>query len=167
MNRNTLLAALPVAGLSLALAVPSTAAATEAPAPSFSQVIGTVQLDPANPEVATVQARYRCTGEAHLWVSVKQTADRTADPRLTQEGSSRRDVSVAWSDRHRNEIDCDGKIHVGRFSIDQMEPVWGTNAPKSTVYEPLAKGVGYVQFCLYDELTGEGGATSNEFRNVH
>jgi hypothetical protein len=29
-----------------------------------------------------------------------------------------------------------------------------TALPKSTVYGPLAKGVGYVQFCLYDEITG-------------
>ena len=49
----------------------------------------------------------------------------------------------------------------------RFTPLWGSDAPKSTVYEPLAKGVGYVQFCLYDELTGEGGASDNAFRNVH
>ena len=164
MNRKTVLAALPAAALSLTLAVPSTAAATET-STSFSQVIGTVQLDPANPEVATVQARYRCTGEAHLWVSVKQTADRTADPRLAEEGSSA--ISAAWSDSHRNEVTCDGRIHVDRFEVDQLEPLWGSGQPKSTVFQPLAKGWGYVQFCLYDDTTGEGGATDNAFRAVH
>ena len=164
MKRTTLRRALPLAALALACAAPSTASAAPSTA-SFSQVIGSVQLDPADPTHATVQARYRCTGEAHLWVSVKQTADRTADPRLAQEGSSA--ISAAWSDSHRNQISCDSKIHVGWFEVDQLEPLWGSVDPKSTVYDPLAKGVGYVQFCLYDELTGEGGASDNAFRNVH
>lgn len=167
MLRKTLLGALPLAALSLAMllfgvAVPSASAAPSTE--SFSQVIGTVRIDPSDPTRAQVQARYRCTGEAHLWVSVKQTADRTADPRLTEEGSS--SVSAAWSDSHRNPITCDSRTHVGWFDVDQLEPVWGSDAPKSTVYQPLAKGVGYVQFCLYDEITGEGGATDNSFRNV-
>ena len=102
---------------------------------------------------------------AQLGVAVKQTADRSADPRLREEGSSA--ISAAWSDSHRNPISCDSKIHVGWFDVDQEEPLWGSDAPKSTVYGPLAKGVGYVQFCLYDELTGEGGASDNAFRNVH
>ena len=164
MKRTTLLGALPLAALSLAVAVPGTAAAAPSTA-SFSQVIGSVKIDPSDPTHATVQARYRCTGEAHLWVSVKQTADRTADPRLATEGSS--SISAAWSDSHRNEITCDSRIHVGWFEVDQLEPLWGSEEPKSSVYEPLAKGIGYVQFCLYDELTGEGGASDNSFRNLH
>ena len=164
MTRTARLAALPLAALSLALAVPATASAAPSTA-SFSQVIGSVKIDPSDPTHAQVQARYRCTGEAHLWVSVKQTADRSADPRLEQEGSS--GISAAWSDSHRNAITCDSKIHVGWFDVDQEEPLWGSDAPKSTVYEPLASGVGYVQFCLYDELTGEGGASDNAFRNLH
>ena len=164
MKRTTLLGALPLAALSLAVAVPVTASAAPSTS-SFSQVVGSVHIDPADPTHATVQARYRCTGEAHLWVSVKQTADRSADPRLLEEGSSA--ISAAWSDSHRNPISCDSKIHVGWFDVDQEEPLWGSDAPKSTVFGPLAKGVGYVQFCLYDELTGEGGASDNAFRNVH
>ena len=164
MKRMTLLGALPLAALSLAVAVPATASAAPSTS-SFSQVIGSVRIDPTDPTHATVQARYRCTGEAHLWVSVKQTADRSADPRLMEEGSSA--ISAAWSDSHRNPISCDSKILVGWFDVDQEEPLWGSEAPKSTVYGPLAKGVGYVQFCLYDELTGEGGASDTAFRNVH
>lgn len=164
VKRTTLLGALPLAAVTLALAVPSSASAAPSTT-SFSQVIGSVTIDPTDPTHAWVQARYRCTGEAHLWVSVKQTADRSADPRLTLEGSSA--VSAAWSDSHRNPISCDSTIHVGRFEVDQLEPVWGSNDPKSSVYEPLARGVGYVQFCLYDELTGEGGASDNAFRAVH
>jgi hypothetical protein len=162
VKRTALLGSLPLAALSLAF-VPGTASAAPSTA-SLSQVIGSVKLDPADPTHALVQARYRCTGEAHLWVSVKQTADRTADPRLQEEGSS--GISAAWSDSHRNEITCDSRTHVGRFEVDQREPLWGWEDPKSSVYEPLAKGVGYVQFCLYDELTGEGGASDNSFRNV-
>ena len=112
MKRTTLLGALPLAALSLAVSVPGSAAAAPSTA-SFSQVIGSVQTDPSDPTRATVQARYRCTGDAHLWVSVKQTADRTADPRLAEEGSS--GISAAWSDSHRNEITCDSRIHVGWF----------------------------------------------------
>jgi hypothetical protein len=59
VKRTTLLGALPLAAL--ALAVPSTASAAPSTT-SFSQVIGSVQLDPADPTHATVQARYRCTG---------------------------------------------------------------------------------------------------------
>ena len=161
MKRTAVLAV--PAALTLAAAVPATASAAP-DTRSFSQVVGTVQVDPADPTRAVVLARYRCTGEAHLWVSVKQTADRTADPRLAQEGSS--SISAAWSDSHRNLVTCDGKIHVDRFAVDQLEPLWGSQEPKSTVFEPLATGVGYVQFCLYDETTGEGGATHNTFRNV-
>jgi hypothetical protein len=164
VKRMTLLGALPLAALSLAVAVPTTASAAPSTS-SFSQVIGSVHIDPSDPTHASVQARYRCTGEAHLWVSVKQTADRSADPRLQEEGSS--GISAAWSDSHRNPITCDSKIHVGWFDVDQLEPLWGSDAPKSSVYEPLARGVGYVQFCLYDELTGESGASDNAFRNVH
>ena len=36
--------------------------------------------------VGYVRAKYRCTGAGTLWVSVKQTADRTADPRLRPGG---------------------------------------------------------------------------------
>jgi hypothetical protein len=164
VKRLTLLGALPLAALSFAVAAPATASAAPAPAETFSQVIGTVRMDPSDPTTALVQARYRCTGEAHLWVSVKQTADRTADPALAQPGSS--SIAAAWSDSHRNGLTCDGKIHVDTFEVDQLEPVWGSEEPKSAVYEPLAKGVGYVQFCLYDETTGEGGASDNQFRNV-
>ncbi len=163
MKRTTMLGALPLAALSLAVAVPATASAAPSTA-SFSQVIGAVHVDPDDPTRATVQARYRCTGDAHLWVSVKQTADRTADPRLAEEGSS--SISAAWSDSHRNDITCDGRIHVGWFDVDQEEPAWPSEEPKSTMFEPLGKGVGYVQFCLYDELTGEGGASDNSFRIV-
>jgi hypothetical protein len=164
VKRTILRGALPLAALSLGLLVPGAAAAAPS-TDSFSQVIGSVTIDPSDPTRATVQARYRCTGEAHLWVSVKQTANRTADPRLAEEGSS--SISAAWSDSHRNEITCDSRIHVGWFEVDQLEPVWGSEEPKSSVYEPLGKGVGYVQFCLYDELTGEGGASDNRFRNLH
>ena len=81
-------------------------------------------------------------------MSVKQTADRKADPALREEGSSA--IAAAWSDSHRNPVNCDGRVHIGTFTVDQEEPVFGQTDPKSSVYGPLARGKGYVQFCLFD-----------------
>ena len=131
----------------LALAAPAAAA----PEPAFeADVVGVVRIDPADPTVAEVQVRYRCAagGELGLWVSVKQTADRSADPDLAEEGSS--GISAAWSDSHRNNFTCDGRSRVATFEVDQLEPGWGGERPAQGA---LAKGQAYVQFCL----TGPGG----------
>jgi hypothetical protein len=114
-----------------ALAAAASVSAQSAPKQSEAQIIGTAKIDPSDPRVATVHARYVCSGQGHLWVSVKQTADRTADPRLSQEGSSA--ISTAWSDSHRNPVTCDGKWHAEKFTVDQVER--GT----SNMYGPLAK----------------------------
>ena len=53
-----------------------------------AQVLGNIRIDPADPTVAYVTARYICNGgmteQTHLWVSVKQTADRLPDRRLKE-----------------------------------------------------------------------------------
>jgi hypothetical protein len=105
-----------------------------------------------------IAALYRCTGEGTLWVSVKQTADRKADPRLAEEGSSQ--IAAAWSDSHRNPVNCDGRLHVDEFTVDQVEPIFTETGPgpaKSEVYGPLAPGKAWVQFCLFDDTTGPEG----------
>ncbi len=132
----------------LALAAPAAAAPR---ATLEADVVGTVRIDPADPTVAEVQVRYRCTGgeELGLWVSVKQTADRSADPALTGHGSS--GISAAWSDSHRNEFTCDGRSRVATFEVDQQEPAW--DGGERAAQGALAKGQAYVQFCL----TGPGG----------
>jgi hypothetical protein len=135
--------------------------------PTFAQVIGPVIREHGDPRAAHVLAVYRCNGEGALWLSVKQTADRKADPRLAEEGSSA--IAAAWSDSHRNAVDCDGRVHVGKFSVDQEEPYFTENGPagkKSDIYEPLARGVGYVQFCLFDDQHVDEPLSVNSFRAV-
>ena len=113
------------------------------PQPTWAQVVGTVKIDKSDPTVATVKAEFRCTGEGILWVSVKQTASRTKDPALMEEGSS--GISAAWSMSHRNAVTCDGKAHFGRFVVDQVE-----TSQFGIPLSPLKKGWGWVQFCLFD-----------------
>jgi len=124
------------------------AAATGGAPSTFAKVIGPTIIDRHDPRVGHLAAIYRCSGEGSLWVSVKQTADRKADPALREEGSSA--IAAAWSDSHRNPVNCDGRVHIGTFTVDQEEPVFGQTDPKSSVYGPLARGKGYVQFCLFD-----------------
>ncbi|MGY1735391.1 hypothetical protein [Geodermatophilus sp. SYSU D00684] len=129
----------------LALAAPAAAA----PRPVYeADVVGVVQVDRGDRTVAQVQVRYRCAAgeDLGLWVSVKQTADRSADPRLEQEGSS--GISAAWSDSHRNAFTCDGRSRVGTFEVDQLEPAWGGGQRAGA--GALARGEAYVQFCLTD-----------------
>jgi hypothetical protein len=107
-------------------------------------VIGPVFVDRGDPTVGHVTAIYRCFGDGALWVSVKQTADRSRDPGLTDEGSS--SISAAWSMSHRNAVTCDGHLHLGFFSVDQIETE--SFFPENS---PLKFGWGYVQFCLFDD----------------
>ena len=148
----------PVAGLGLLFGAVATAApaAADAPGTSSAQIVGVVKQ--TGPTTAEVQVRYSCTGSAdqvHLWTSVKQTTDRTADPLLAQEGSS--GYAAAWSQSHSVEgLVCDGHTHVGRFAVDQREMGFGR----------LGKGEAWVQFCLFDATTGEVPVSSMEFVHV-
>ena len=105
----------------LAAAVLVTAAVTlsagfavSAPAGKLdSQVIGNVRIDPIDPTVAYVSARYICEGGdgAHVWVSVKQAASGLPEQWLTEEGSGGRAAGEgAWSHSHRNSVTCDGRF---------------------------------------------------------
>jgi hypothetical protein len=144
--------------------------ASHQPKPTFAKLVGPVKIDRHNHRVGYVHAIYRCTGAGTLWVSVKQTADRTRDPRLEEEGSS--SIAAAWSDSHRNPVTCDGKKHLQRFSVDQTEPYFTEEGPqgqKSDIYGPLRKGAGWVQFCLFDDLNPESGGvpvSDMKFRRV-
>ena len=79
------------------------------------------------PATAEVQAQYTCTiadpvnHPGHLWVSVKQNTAGTKDPAVAGEGSGFGGVAARWEDSHRNAIRCDGKNHVARFTVDQLE----------------------------------------------
>lgn len=131
-----------VAALATAAVAFSTGFAIAAPAGKLdAQVIGGVRIDADNPTTATVMARYICEGGdgAHVWVSVKQAATARPEQWLTEEGSGERaSEEGAWSHSHRNSVTCDGKWHVGSFTVDQEE--WGGGN--------LAQGQAWVQFCV-------------------
>jgi len=128
--------ALQFVGLSAADAKPKD------PPVATAKIIGSVHIDPANPGIAYVTAKYSCPSEgAHLWVSVKQVASGDKDPALTQDGSSA--IASAWLQRHPAlgaEFTCDGATHTGTFSVDAGLTEYGFGA--------LAEGQTYVQFCL-------------------
>jgi hypothetical protein len=153
-----LLAPLAGVGLMIGLVAGASPALANQPGTTSDQVVGVVRL--LSPTTALVQARYTCTQgteeQMHLWVSVKQTAGGTADPRLAEEGSS--SIATAWSQSHAGVADlvCNGRTHVGRFLVDQTEQGFGT----------LQRGDAYVQFCLFDATTTTEPVSSMEFVHV-
>ena len=165
-----LVATAALAAASAAVAGPASAAAPAAKGDAdtpktFARLAGHVTVDPKDPTVGYVKAVYRCYGQGGLWVSVKQTADRSRDPRLQAPESS--SISAAWSDSHRNPVTCDGKTHEQVFTVDQLEPSWSPPAPhKSDVYKPLANGWAWVQFCLFDANYTEAPYSENQFERV-
>jgi hypothetical protein len=166
VRRLVLLCALVVLGL---VGLAGTAGATTAPRAksTFARLLGPVIIDRHNPRVGYVFALYRCTGEGELWVSVKQTADRKADPRLAEEGSSA--IAAAWSDSHRNPVTCNGRIQLGQFTVDQQEPYFTESGPtgkKSDIYAPLARGKAWVKFCLFDDNFRDEPQSDMRFRSV-
>jgi len=171
--RRLLVATVAMAGASAALAGPASAATTTTTYQSsaaehtttYARLVGPVVVDRKDHRVAYVAAVYRCFGEGHLWVSVKQVKDRSKDPRLAAEGSSQ--ISAAWSDSHRNTVTCDGRKHLQVFTVDQTEPYSETSTdPKSSKYGPLKKGYGYVQFCLFDANNTKAPYSQMKFRHV-
>jgi hypothetical protein len=131
-----------IAGLITAAVAVTGGIATAAPAGKLdSQVIGNVRIDPNDPTVAYVTARYICEGGAgaHVWVSVKQAESGLPEQWLTEEGSGARAAEEgAHSHSHRNSVVCDGQWHVGTFTVDQEE--WGGGE--------LRTGQAWVQFCV-------------------
>jgi hypothetical protein len=123
--------------------------------PTSAQVIAIVKIDRRHPGQATVIAKYRCTvadpvnDPSHLWVSVKQNDQGSFDPKLAEEGSGFGGTATRWEDSHRNPVVCDGKLHVDKFTVDQLEG-------KAGVYKTLKPGVAWVQFCLFDDTTPKG-----------
>lgn len=133
----------------LAVAAVATAALLGTTTPALAQpshttavrIVGNIHQTSAT--TATVRAQYTCTGAAeqtHVWISVKQNASRTADPALATEGSGSGMVASAWSQTHAATLTCDGRQHLGAFTVDHAEQGYGT----------LGRGVAYMQFCLFD-----------------
>jgi hypothetical protein len=134
-----------------------------------AQVVGIVRIDPTDASIGYVTARYSCqpggpgsTAAGHLFVSVKQSADRAADPALTSENVGFGGLAAAWSQSHpTTDVICDGKVHVQTFTIHQGAD---EDSGLSTGYGQLAPGWGYVQFCLFG---GDGTyAASQIFQRV-
>jgi hypothetical protein len=147
---------LAAAAVLAAVVIGTAAVATAAPAgKTDAQVISNVRIDPADPTVGYVTARYICqsgapdsTAAGHLWVSVKQTADRGPDNALKDEGSS--GIAAGWSQSHPTaQVVCDGSWHTDTFTVSHTEYGFGTLSP----------GQGYVQFCLFG---GDGTYTASE-----
>ena len=132
-----------VATSTLALVGAGTAPALAGPATAYADVVGNVRI--TSPSTAEVRARYLCTADdpaVALWVSVKQ-GPALAEPAHT----SSRDA-VAWAQSHPQPLGliCDGKNHVGTFTVNQHEP--GAGGPR-TGFGTLTKGAKtYVQFCI-------------------
>ena len=141
MNRISLAAAAALTALAL---VP--AGASAAPKPS-AEILGTVVAKNGG-STAEVTARYVCTEPTHLWVSAKQMADGSRDPRLTGEGSSA--IADTYLQQHPTTLVCDGRNHVQTFTIDKTEP--GFPDPNVLVGKGLLrKGSAWVQFCMISE----------------
>jgi hypothetical protein len=156
MNLRRTAAGLAIPGIALGLLAAPAAAAPKAPTTS-DKVVGTVHI--TGNGTAEVQAQYTCTiadpvnNPGHLWVSVKQNDTGTFDPAVAGEGSGGSGIATRWEDSHRNPITCDGKNHVARFSVDQLE---GKQS-----YGTLVKGTAWVQFCLFDDTTPKGNGTTD------
>jgi len=138
--RKTIATAAIVCASLLGLASPAVAAPQAAPATTAEVISVSARTGSSTAKIAV---KYTCTGapeQLHVWVSLKQSADRKADPKLAEEGTGYGGVAAAWSQTHVGALKCDGKSHLGVFTVDQKEAGYGT----------LKRGWAYVQFCLFD-----------------
>jgi hypothetical protein len=127
-----------VASVALILAAPASAKTNTTDSFTFgdADVIGPVHI---RGDVAQVHARYSCDVGTHIWVSVKQNESATVDSDISAEGSGFGGEAAAWWQSHRGSFTCDGKRHVGWFTVDTVEP--GSRGE-------LQDGWGWVQFCV-------------------
>ena len=133
-------------GLAMFASVPALSAAPSATA----FIIGAVNIDPSDPSVAHVTARYVCQDGNEpqwLWVSAKQVASGLPDRRLQEEGSSQ--ISSGWLQSHPlGQFTCDGTWRIQTFEINtEFDEANGGG------HGTLRRGTVWVQFCLFD---GEG-----------
>ena len=126
------------------------------PVRNEATVLGHVTIDKDDSSVGYVHARYTCQpstlAPAHLWVSVKQAEDGSADPALLEEGSGSGNVAATWLQSHPAEVECDGRNHVQVFEVNTLEELPEEFGGGTVGYGELVRGEGYVQFCL---ITGD------------
>jgi hypothetical protein len=165
MRRSFLLGAFLATAVSLS-GVTSAAHAAR-PALDEATVIGHVRIDKHNPAIGYVRARYTCQPHIdHLWVSVKQNADATVDPALTEEGSGFGHGAAAWVQAHPQTLRCDGRNHVDVFQVDTTEPAPPEFGGGTIGYGALQRGYGYVQFCLTSSADEELLIADQNFQKV-
>jgi hypothetical protein len=160
-----------VGAVVVAAALPFCAFVTTAqaapPTRNEATVISHVTIDKSDPTVGYVRARYTCQPDIdHLWVSVKQNANATADPALTQEGSGFGHVSTTWVQSHPASLQCDGKNHVQVFKVDTTEQIPPEFGGGTVGYGQLIRGQGYVQFCLTSSTNEELFIADMNFQTV-
>jgi hypothetical protein len=118
---------------------------------AFANQIGNVKIDPNDPSVAYVTGRYNCpSGDAHLFVSVKQVAGGKPDSGLKGEESSKLTTNGgAWLFRHPGpeEFTCDGSWHTATWKISSDLPEPGDDYGNPPRHGSLVPGTVYVQFC--------------------
>jgi hypothetical protein len=102
---------------------------------TYARVIPLVQTSNGG-TTGVLRAVYSCNQSDHLWVSVKQVNSGLKDPALMAEGSSA--VADNYLQSHRNALTCDGRSHLGSFSVDTVE-----DGSKGA----LRPGWAWVQFC--------------------
>lgn len=129
-----------VVGALVAAALLSAASVTASPGGASwtygdADILGAVHLSDG---VASVHVRYSCVVGDHMWVSVKQSADREIDPAITEEGSGYGHVAADWWQSHANAFTCDGQVHVQWWTAGTAEFFRGDITP----------GWAWVQFCI-------------------
>ena len=102
----------------------------EETSPEIAWVKNNVVVKGANPDKATVKAKYRCTGDGvHLWASVKQ------GPGIDEQHTSSADADSWYETPEGPTPTCDGKNHVIRYTVSRVEG-----------WDRLVKGAAWVQF---------------------
>jgi hypothetical protein len=114
----------------------------------------------ANPDTATLLAKYRCWGGnegTHLWVSLKQGGGIDDLMGLSQEelgqveGTSA--IAASWYESHPTNVVCNGKWQIQEFTVAR---VMGIPDYHPDPWEPLTDGPAFLQFCLFDSTnTGD------------
>jgi hypothetical protein len=109
------------------------ASAAEETSAEIAWVKNNVVVTGANPDEATIMAKYRCTGEGvHLWASVKQ------GPNIDEDTNSSTDAE-SWYETPEGPVPvCDGKNHVIRYTVTRVDG-----------FDTLEKGRGWVQFVFF------------------
>ena len=116
---------------------------------TFAQVLSVKQTSPTT---ADVRMTYRCTTadhtSPHSFASIKQVGSAKADPALRQSGSSQLAIETggAWAMQHQNAVNCDSKVHVQSFHVNQEE-TQSFGVPLRT----FRTGWVWVQFCIFDD----------------